>query len=70
MLNRGIVSEWKEIKRSLEVVVIYDKVFFWTVSVPAEIKTGFFCNRNRKHYRMCHLVWFFLINKLFSARTQ
>jgi len=60
MLNRGIISEWKDITKSLELVVIYGKVFFWTISVPAEIRAGLFCNRNRKRYRLCHLAWFFL----------
>jgi hypothetical protein len=70
MLNRRIINEWKEITKSLELVVIYGKVFFWTVSVPVEIRIGLFSNRNRKRYSLCRLAWFLLINKLFSARIQ
>jgi len=70
MSNRRIISEWKEITKSLELVVIYNNVYFWTVSGPAGIRIGLFSNRNRKRYSLCHLSWFLLINKLFSARIQ
>jgi hypothetical protein len=57
--NRKIISEWKGIAKVLEVVMIYGKVFFWTVSL-LRIELDFFSNRNRKLYRLCHLAWFLL----------
>jgi len=56
MSNRRIINEWKEITKALQLVVIYGKIFFWTVSVPAEIRAGLFSSRNRKRYSLYHLT--------------
>jgi hypothetical protein len=70
MSNRRIINEKKEITKALVLVVIYGKVFFWTASVPVEIRFGLLSNRNRKRYSLCRLACVLLINKLFSARIQ
>jgi hypothetical protein len=68
--NRRIISEWKEITKSWEVVVIYVKHFSEQPMSLLRLELDFFSNRNRKRYSLCHLAWFLFINKLFSARIQ